>query len=211
MNGRLHAVNNPSYTMPVPKFIFVRHGEAEHNVAAHGPEGDAAYTNEAYKDASLTQTGITQARSTGEALACYNIIDIWSSPLTRCIQTSLELFEETSAQDLYLHDSLIEVLGGGHICNDRKPRRELKKSYALCHVENLPDLPPMWAVRENAYSVTNRMMSLCLLLAEIYKDSPENSYLVLTSHWGAIHTFTGKALKNAEYVIKSLEEILARE
>lgn len=197
--------------MPVPKFIFVRHGEAEHNVAAHGPEGDAAYTNEAYKDAPLTKEGVTQAKATGLALAEYNIIDIWSSPLTRCIQTSEEIFEETSAQDLYLHDGLLEVLGGGHLCNDRKTRKELKKTYPLCKVENLPDYPPMWALREDAYSVTNRMMSMCLLLAEIYKNSPENSYIVLTSHWGAIRALTGTPLKNAKYVIKSLEELLNRE
>lgn len=208
MNSRLHALNNPSYTMPVPTFIFVRHGQAKHNVAAHGPEGDAAYTNEAYKDAPLTETGIIQARETGEALSAYKIIDIWSSPLTRCIQTSLELFEETSAQGIYLHDSLLEVLGGGHVCNYRKTKQELKTLYPLCHMENLPDYPPMWVHRENEFSVTNRMMGMCLLLAEIYKDSPPDSYLVVTSHWGAIRALTGKALNNAEYVITSLDEIL---
>jgi broad specificity phosphatase PhoE len=193
-----------------PSFIFVRHGQAEHNVAAHGPEGDAAYLNKAYEDAPLTEEGKAQAKATGEALAKYNIVGMWSSPLTRCIQTSEEIFEETSAQDLYLHDSLLEILGGGHVCNYRKTSSELKKLYPSCHVENLPDYPPMWIKRENSYSVTNRMMGICLLLAEIYKDSSEDSYLVIVSHWGAIRALTGKALNNAEYVIKTLDEIKDR-
>lgn len=197
--------------MPVPKFIFVRHGEAQHNVAAHGPEGDAAYLNPAYKDARLTDAGKAQAKATGEALLAYNIIDIWSSPLTRCIQTSDEIFEETSAQNVYLHDNLLETLGGGHTCNDRKTRSEIKKLYPHCKLENVPDFPPLWGPRENIYSITNRMMSFCLLLGEIYKKSPEDSYVVVVSHWGAIHALTGKALKNAEYIIQSLEEIINRE
>ena len=152
-----------------------------------------------------------QAKATGKALSNHKILGIWSSPLTRCIQTSEELFEETSAQDIYLHDSLLEVLGGGHVCNYRKTRKELKTLYPHCNMENLPDYTPMWVHRENEFSVTNRMMGICLLLAEIYKDSPPDSYLVLTSHWGAIRALTGKALNNAEYVIQTLDEILKRE
>lgn len=194
--------------MPPPKFIFVRHGEAEHNVAAHGPEGDAAYTNPKYKDAPLTPTGIEQARATARALMEYSIIDIWTSPLTRTIQTAEEIYEETSGGEVYLHDSLLEVLGGGHVCNDRKPKRELEEEYPSHKNWFLPELPPWWAERENHTSVHRRMLSLVLLLAHMYKDVPENTYICLVSHWGAIHALTGKALKNAEYVIVSLEDLL---
>lgn len=196
--------------MPPPSFIFVRHGQAEHNVAAHGPEGDAAYLNKAYEDAPLTQEGKAQAKATGEALANYKIVGIWSSPLTRCIQTAYQILEETSAQHIYLHDSLLEILGGGHICNHRKPKKDIQHLYPICNAENLPDTPPSWIPTENEYSVRNRMMSLCLLLAQIYKDSPPHSYIVLTSHWGSIQALTGNALKNAEYGIKTLEEMKDR-
>lgn len=194
--------------MPPPKFIFVRHGEAEHNVAAHGPEGNAAYTNPKYKDAPLTPTGIEQAKATGQALCQYDIIDIWTSPLTRTIQTTEEIFELTSAQEVYYHDSLLEVLGDGHVCNDRKTKRELKKEHPGHQVTFLPEMPPWWCERENHTSVHRRMLSLVLLIAHMYKDVPEGSYVCLVSHWGAIHALTGKALKNAEYVVLSLEDLL---
>ncbi len=197
--------------MPPPSFIFVRHGQAEHNVAAHGIEGDSAYRNPLYKDAALTQKGTAQARATGKALANYKILGIWSSPLTRCIQTSYQILEETSAQHIYLHDSLLEVLGGAHVCNHRKPKKDIEELYPICNVENLPDYPPSWIHTENYSSVRNRMVGLCKLLAELYKDSPLNSYIVLTSHWGSIKTLTGIALNNAEYTVKTLDEILYSE
>lgn len=192
-----------------PTFIFVRHGQAQHNVAAHGPEGDAAYTNQAYKDAPLTPEGIQQAKATGEALLQYKIIDIWASPLTRCIQTAEEIFEETSAQDIYLHDSLLEVLGGGHVCNERKTKNVIHKEWGTCKTIFLPEFPPWWMERENHTSVHRRMLAFLLLLNHMYKDVPADSYICIVSHWGAIHAITRKELKNADYCILSMDDILA--
>lgn len=195
--------------MPCPKFIFVRHGEAEHNVAFH-QVGDSAFTNPKYKDAPLTDEGIKQARKTGEALSetGYKILDLWSSPLTRCIQTSLELYEELNLGELVLHDSLLERQGGGHICNDRKSPAELKKEYAFWNMLFLPTLPPMWIERENETSLQRRMLSFVLLLSEIYRNVAEDSYVLIVSHSDAICSLIKKPLKNAEYAILSLEEIL---
>jgi broad specificity phosphatase PhoE len=81
--------------MPPPKFIFVRHGEAQHNVDFH-VKGQAAFTDPANKDAPLTAEGIQQAKATANALETIPLIlGIWSSPLTRAIQTAEEIFKET--------------------------------------------------------------------------------------------------------------------
>lgn len=195
--------------MPPPAFIFVRHGQAKHNVAAHGPEGDAAYTNKDYQDAELTEEGLQQARATGEALSKYRVIDIWSSPLSRCIQTASEIFEEVDAQSIYLHDGLLERLGRGHVCNDRKNKWDLKKKFAYCRFENLADMAPVWIGMENNISLTHRMYSVCMLLSFLYKNAPAGSYIVVVSHWGSIMALTGKPLKNAEFVIKTMDELCA--
>jgi broad specificity phosphatase PhoE len=109
----------------VLKFIFLRHGEAQHNVDFH-KVGEAAFTDPKNKDAPLTEVGKQQAQDVAKKLSAYLLLDIWSSPLTRCVETSLELFEELNVGELYLHDSLLERLGGGHVCNDRKSKIELK-------------------------------------------------------------------------------------
>ena len=93
-----------------PRFIFLRHGEAEHNVAFH-KEGASVFKEEAYRDAKLTAKGIEQAIEAAKALSSLKIEAIWSSPLTRCIQTAEEVFEEVDCDELYLHDNLLERLG----------------------------------------------------------------------------------------------------
>lgn len=191
-----------------PKFIFVRHGEAEHNVGFH-ERGEPAFFDEKYKDAPLTEKGKAQARDTGKALARLKILDIWSSPLTRCIQTSEELFEETGAQQLYLHDNLLECLGGGHICNTRKCKRELREKYPYMKMDALPDYPSMWVDRENEYALRQRMFMFVMLLADLYKDYGEDSHILVVSHANAIGCLTGKSLGNAETVTLTLQELQA--
>ena len=191
-----------------PTFVFVRHGEAEHNVAFH-EKGEAAFLDETNKDAPLTAKGKEQAAATARALAPLRILDIWCSPLTRCIQTALELFEETGAQDFILHDNLLERLGGGHICNTRKPKHELTEKYSFIKMSTLADLPPVWVSRENEYALRQRMFMLVMLLADIYKEYKEDAHLLVVSHANAICALTGKSLKNAEYVTLTLNELLA--
>lgn len=194
--------------MPVPKFIFVRHGEAQHNVAFH-EKGEAAFTDPANRDAPLTQKGREQARATGKALADLPILDIWSSPLTRCIETAEDIYEEVNASELWLHDSLLERLGGGHCCNERKSRKELKEKFPIWKRDFLPDLSPFWGVRENETSVHRRMLSFVLLLAHLYKDVRADSHVVIVSHADALGSLTRRPYKNAEFAVMTLEEILA--
>lgn len=193
--------------MPVPKFIFVRHGEATHNVAFH-KDGEKVFSDPQYKDASLTPTGIEQAIQTGKALANLRILDAWSSPLTRCIQTAQEIYEEANMQSMYLHDSLMECQGGGQACNERKRASEIKKEFSFWNTDFLPEFPPLWLERENATSLNRRMLAFILLLSELYKNASEDSHVLIVSHSIAMTYLTHKAVKNGEYIIMSLQEIL---
>lgn len=195
--------------MPVPAFIFVRHGEAEHNAAYHSGLGDLAFSDPKFKNALLTAKGKEQARATGETLSKRRILDIWSSPLTRCIETAEEIYEEINCAELWLHDSLMERLGGGHVCNERDQTRDIKKKFPCWRTDFLPDFPPLWLYRENFTSLQRRMLSFVLLLAEMYKNEKEGDAVVIVSHCDAICSLTHKSLKNAEFVEMTLEEILA--
>lgn len=189
-----------------PRFIFVRHGEATHNVAFRQAKDERVFRDPVHEDAPLTEEGVRQAQQTGTRLSSYKIQDIWCSPLTRCIQTAIEIFEETSAQTLYFHDSLIERLGGGHICNTRKPRSVLRERYPLFDATFLPETPAQWTARENLYALRQRMLSMVLTLNEFYKH--ESAFdIVIVSHADAIYALTEKSLANAEFVVLTLEEI----
>lgn len=190
-----------------PKFVFIRHGEAEHNVAYH-KDGVDVFTDEKYRDAPLTEKGVEQARKTAEELSKYNIVDIWSSPLTRCIQTSLEVLEETSASKIYIHDSLIERQGGKHYCNERKAKHEIDKEHPYLETSLMPDLAAFYVDRETLTSVRHRMLSLLYLIAEIYKDIPfENTHIAIVTHKDAIFALLGKEVSNAEFVVAGMDEI----
>jgi broad specificity phosphatase PhoE len=191
-----------------PKLIFIRHGEAEHNVAFHR-DGESAFENPLYKDAHLTQKGKEQVQASAKKLFDLKILDIWSSPLTRCIQTSDELFEELNVNNLYLHDNLLERQGGNHVCNYRKEKEELKKDHRHYNFNFLPELPCFWIERENQTSLYMRMLSFVLLLASLYKDRKEDTYLLIVAHNDCISSLTGTSLQNAEYIITSVDEILA--
>jgi broad specificity phosphatase PhoE len=194
-----------------PKFIFVRHGEAEHNVAFH-EHGNSVFTDPKFRDADLTPKGIQQAKELGAKLADMRVMSIWSSPLTRCIKTAEELYEEIhscgSSGILFLHDSLLERLGGGHECNEREATYKIRKKFPCWDTKWLPQLGPVWLSRENQTSLYSRMLSFVMFLNYIYRDLEPDSHVLIVSHGDAIGSLIGKTLKNCEHVILSLEEIL---
>lgn len=189
-----------------PKFVFVRHGEAEHNVAFH-KLGESAFTDPLYQDPVLTKLGIEQARQAAEDLQGLRFLDLWSSPLTRCLQTSEELFEELTINRMYMHDNLLERLGGGHICNKRATKRILKDKFSIFDTSFLPDFPPDWVDREPQVALNQRMRMFVLQLADLYKHFSEDFHILIVSHADALGSLTGKPFKNGEFVILKVEEL----
>lgn len=188
------------------QFVFLRHGEATHNKAFHQEQNEmSVFTNEEFKDASLTRLGIQQARTVGEKLAkefgMNGWTAIWCSPLTRAIETACEIYEEINVHETVLHDNLIEMQIEKYVCNHRLTRAELdKKFYKMWDTKNLADIQSVWNRSENSYAVRQRMWMLCALLSDIYKDKP-NPRILIVSHANAIQELTGKYLKNCEYCV----------
>lgn len=185
------------------KFILLRHGEATHNVGFH-TEGGSAFSNEKYRDSSLTEKGIQQAKDVAKKLGKEGMcLGIWCSPLTRALQTAEEVFEEVNlARDiLVLHDNLLECLGGQHVCNERKARYEIKQKFPLWDTTFLSEMPPAWFQRENMTSLRSRIEMLLLYLTHLYKSVPSNAYVLIVTHKDLIFSLTGKDLENAEYTM----------
>ena len=183
-----------------PKFILVRHGEAEHNVLFH-QVGVSAFSDPKVKDAPLTEKGVKQAQETGKALSQMKLLDIWCSPLTRTIQTAEEIFEEAGINSIYLHDNLLETQGGNHVCNERKAKYELKKKYNMWDMSFMAEMAAYWIERESVYSARSRIKMLLMWLTELYKEKSEEYHVVLVTHKDLIYSLTGKELSNGEYII----------
>ncbi len=191
-----------------PKFIFLRHGEALHNLDFHA-RGSVAFTDETNRDAPLSLTGVKQAQKAAEALSSFKIIAIWSSPLTRCLQTAEEVFEEVDVQsnELHVHDNLLERLGNGYVINERKEKSKLKENFPIWNMKNLPDAPPRWGPYENDYALRQRMYMFIRLLENLYEDRTEEEHVLIVGHSDAISALTGRSLKNAEHVVLTLAEL----
>jgi broad specificity phosphatase PhoE len=189
-----------------PKFIFIRHGEAEHNVAFHAV-GDSAFTDEAHRDAPLTQKGIQQCQELAQALMPYKILDIWCSPLRRCKQTAEELFEELTINKIYLHDNLLERQGGGFVCNERKSKDELQEEGYLFDTGFLPDTPAVWKTRESSTVLIQRTKMLILQLADMYTNVDESYHIGIVGHGDALGFLLNRPFKNAEFVVLGIDEL----
>ena len=185
-----------------PLIIIVRHGEAEHNIAAR-EKGDDAYLDPAWKDARLSKLGHEQAESAGIAISeqvSDKITAIWCSPLTRCIQTAEHIARHVEAASFFVHDNLLERLGGGHVCNERRSRDEIVAEYPDINVTLLPDTPPTWSIREPLPSVRSRITSLCDHLQKSYRNV-EVPIIMIVSHHDAIKELVGVSLGNAKFVV----------
>jgi len=181
-----------------PTFVLVRHGEAEHNVGFR-EQGESAYENPAYRDARLTEEGIEQAKDLKEILSHLSFVAVWSSPLTRCIQTAIHINNGDGI--MYLHDSLLERLGEGHVCNERKTKAEINANYPDCTTVFLPDSPPSWSEREGRSSVFARAYGFLEFLRFIYSDKTEDDHVLIVTHHDWIEILTNKSLKNGQHII----------
>ncbi len=78
----------------VKQVTFIRHGEAEHNVAVRETGSNAAYSDPRWEDAALTEDGLQQAMQLqADLLKTGTKFDIvLVSPLMRTLQTAIATF-----------------------------------------------------------------------------------------------------------------------
>jgi broad specificity phosphatase PhoE len=185
-----------------PIFLFVRHGQAEHNTAAERM-GDVAYEDERYRDARLTQLGHLQAKAAGQTIAALQNrrnVHIYSSPLTRCIQTAEGILEGgVKASSFTLHDMLVERLLKNHVCNARKTPLEIHSQFPLWDTSFLPLYPPLFASNSEPYESTAlRMTAFLEFLQKKYQDT--YTMIVIVSHHDSIESLLHLKLTNGQVV-----------
>ena len=191
-------------------FLFLRHGEASHNVAQR-EVGDSAYEDPQWRDAHLSSRGNEQTIAAGEEIATRfgtHFQAIWCSPLSRCIQTALNVQQSISSPSRILHDSLLERLGGGHVCNERMAKDDIVIQYTGWQSHLIPYDGPRWgSIREHEDSVRTRMKSLLLFLEEKYRGATHP--ILVVSHHDAIQALFGVSLRNGEFYVHQSREPLA--
>ncbi len=184
-----------------PTYIFIRHGEALHNVSAKRL-GDIAYTLPENEDAPLSEEGHRQTLQAGVEIAKIagkRPVLVYSSPLTRTIQTAENVCQTLNVDGKYLDDLIIERIGGGHVCNTRKSIEELANLYPDWDNRMLQDPPGMLLEREDLVVVEERMLRFWYWLQEHLKDP--DYVILIVSHYESLGALHRREFKNAEYLV----------
>lgn len=122
------------------EFVFIRHAQATHNVAAE-ERGESAYYDPIFRDAELTDEGHLQVsrvrRERGGDFVGpsgrLTPVVIYCSPLRRCRQTLLGVLPIAAEIGVRVDDRLMEPQS--HVCNHRIERADLVR---VC--------PPAWSL-----------------------------------------------------------------
>ncbi len=194
-------------TTLMPTLLFLRHGQADHNVGAE-QDGPTAYKNPIYRDPHLTEKGQLQvemaARSMKHLIGTSRVY-VYSSPLVRTIETANIVCEtlKDNIVDRVLHDSLLEQLHLDHCCNWRKQASDLQTMYSQWDSRLLAELPPPHVDGESDESVKRRIESFLTLVKRLHTEP--NSIILLVSHHDTLKFYLQKKLENAEFEVEMYE------
>ncbi len=148
-------------------FVFIRHAQATHNVAAD-IYGEIAYMDPAHHDALLTDEGHLQtARVRREHRAEFLGPDgalvptaVYCSPLQRCRQTLLEVIPDSETWLVHLDDRLMEPQS--HICNHRAERNEIANDCpSVWRTDDVAEVNPKYgcdSIVEHIHAFTAEML-----------------------------------------------------
>ena len=118
---------------------FIRHGEASHNVGFE-KDGEAAYFSKDYINSWLTEKGIKQCKMVQNEFAKNNVkIDIiYTSPLQRTLETTINIFEQYQDVPIIALDELRED-NYYHPPNMRETRDEIGKRFPKIVLDRITD------------------------------------------------------------------------
>ena len=163
-------------------FVFMRHGEATHNVAAW-TQGVAAYQDPAYADAELTDVGLGQCAASGarlKELGPYNVI--YCSPLRRCRNSLLSAIPDADTWPVLLDDRLMEPQGF-HVCNRRRNRLTVREeSPVVWSTQAVGPINPYTGWRETEGSASANFYGRIRAFTESVVVSGATRVLVVSHH-----------------------------
>ena len=127
----------------IKKLFCIRHGEGWHNVNAR-LIGSGAYYDKDKQDPSLTELGINQAKELGKTWKEKDKLDlIVTSPLSRCIQTTNNIFENTNIPIVSV-DYIREYPASLQYSNRRKNESVLKDKHKNIYFSLVSEEDDMW-------------------------------------------------------------------
>jgi broad specificity phosphatase PhoE len=182
------------------KIYFIRHGHAEHNAAYEKEGSRKVYESLEYKDSRLTEKGVQQIREVELPVHLPKKMDrVYSSPLTRCVQTSKLLVGDKTI--IHLHDGLMETQGP-FPCNWRPDLDSLSNSlsyYVLKDVaKHYTPYTQYYLTKEEGESTQEVKERATRTLEQIKKECKVFSNILVVTHNDWLESLFGRSFKNGE-------------
>eukprot|EP00056_Hartaetosiga_gracilis_P003452 m.63806 g.63806 ORF g.63806 m.63806 type:complete len:395 (-) comp11461_c2_seq2:26-1210(-) len=163
---------------------FIRHGQSMGNVA----NNEERFSDVCY-DAPLTEHGQFQAKKLQQHVDRFGVQAVYSSPLTRALQTSCLAFERTS-QPIIAWPTVTEFYPHMPECQGRN-REELEKMLLLTSMSRFESVQ-MHGVHDNWWHAAGDKKTRLSMFFNWLASCPETKVAVVC-HWG----FINEALKVA--------------
>lgn len=193
MNNMMNSLKNNMS----PQIFCIRHGESTHNVD-YLKYGRSTYFDKTKMDTKLTNKGINQAKNLGntwyEANKNPNKIDlIITSPLSRCLQTTTNIFGTTPMAPVISFEGCREYPLGEEYCNKRTNLKTLIKKYPHVDFSNIySNEDILWTeTKETESELEERVIEFKQNLKSIIKEKNYKN-VVIVSH----STFLRKFIYN---------------
>jgi broad specificity phosphatase PhoE len=178
---------------------ILRHGEREDDV---NPE----WSSETPWDPPLTKRGQKQARETGLYLADKNIKAIYTSPFSRCLETTKYVLEGIRAKEEQLgicHERKIRIENGLSEFHNEKWFREKPQFYHNAHILEEKDESYQSMMEPNFPETTQAMLKRYSTIGRRLAShhAEDEGSLLLVTHGFAIDPITKELLKDNEIMI----------
>ena len=181
------------------KLHFIRHGHAEHNAAYDKTQDKSVYRSLDYKDSHLTEKGVQQIKEVELPVYPPRKMDrVYSSPLTRCIETSRHLVGEKTI--LHLHDGLMETQGP-FPCNWRPDIDTFRNSLSYYILKNINNTYTPYTkyyltnIGETHEEIKERAMAT---VEQIKSDCAGLDNILIVTHNDWLESLFGRPFKNGE-------------
>ena len=165
---------------------LIRHGKATHNYD-NKKRGDEAYLDEINADSGLVEEGFQQADELSKHIDKFikdnNIELVITSPLRRCIMTSLIIFRDVDIP-IIANDYIREYPPSEHVCNKRMTRGNLKWLFPnRIDFSNIEEKDTLWSNDPENYQNINERIQL---FKDFLKTRKEKNIIVI-SHYTIIY------------------------
>lgn len=177
------------------KIFLIRHGKATHNYD-YRIRGQIAYFDEINSDSGLVEEGFQQALNLSKNIKQFidenNIELVITSPLRRCIMTSLIIFRDIDIP-IIANDYIREYPPCEDVCNKRSTKENLQWLYPKrIDFTNIEEKDTLWSEDSSNYQNINERIEL---FKEFLRTRTEQNIMVV-SHY----TIISHIIKNKERI-----------